>query len=71
MQSIAAVVIGGTSLLGGEGGVFGSVAGALILTLIVNGLNLLGVSSLAHSLITGLVIIIAVYFDIVLKRKVA
>lgn len=70
MQSIAAVVIGGTSLLGGEGGIIGSVAGALILTLIVNGLNLLGVSSLAHSLITGLVIIIAVYLDILLKRKI-
>jgi ribose transport system permease protein len=70
MQSIAAVVIGGTSLLGGEGGVIGSVMGALILTLIVNGLNLLGVSSLAHSLITGVVIIAAVYLDILLKRKV-
>lgn len=70
MQSIAAVVIGGTSLLGGEGGIGGSVVGALILTVIVYGLNLLGVSSLAHSLITGLVIIIAVYFDVILKRKV-
>jgi ribose transport system permease protein len=69
MQSIAAVVIGGTSLLGGEGGVIGSVVGALILTLIVNGLNLLGVSSLAHALITGSVIIIAVCLDIFLKRK--
>ena len=68
MQSIAAVVIGGTSLMGGEGSIPGTVIGALILTLVVNGLNLLGVSSMVHPLVTGAVILIAVFFDIVTRR---
>lgn len=69
MQAVASVVMGGTSLLGGEGGVIGSVIGALILNLIVNGLNLLGVSSFAHSLVTGLVIIGAVCMDISMQKS--
>jgi ribose transport system permease protein len=68
MQAIAAVVMGGTSLLGGEGGIPGTVIGALILTLVVNGLNLMGVSSMVHSIITGAVILIAVFFDIAMRK---
>lgn len=69
LQGIASVVMGGTSLGGGVGGVHGTVIGALILTLIVNGMNLLGISSLLHSIVTGVVIIGAVYFDQLSKKK--
>lgn len=69
LQGIASVVMGGTSLKGGVGGVQGTVIGALILTLIVNGMNLLGISSLLQSVVTGVVIIGAVYFDQLSKKK--
>ena len=63
LQTVAAVVIGGTSMLGGEGGVGGTIIGALILTVIVNIMNLLGVSSYAQPIVAGLVIIAMVLFD--------
>ncbi len=68
LLAIAAVVMGGTSMLGGEGGIPGTVIGALILILVVNGMNLLDVPALAHPLVTGAVILIAVFFDIVVKK---
>jgi len=68
LQAIAAVVMGGTSLMGGEGSISGTVIGALILTLVVNGLNLMGVSSMVHPLVTGAVILIAVFFDMVMRK---
>ena len=49
LQTVAAVVVGGTSMLGGEGGVLGTVVGALILTIIVNVMNLKGISSYAQA----------------------
>jgi ribose transport system permease protein len=66
--AIAAVVMGGSSLMGGEGGIPGTIIGALILTLVVNGLNLMGVSSMVHPLVTGGVILMAVFFDIVTRK---
>jgi len=69
LQTVAAVVIGGTSMLGGQGGVGGTVIGALILTIIVNIMNLKGVSSFAQPMIVGIVIIGMVLFDINTKRK--
>lgn len=69
LQTVAAVVIGGTSMLGGEGGVGGTVIGALILTIIVNIMNLKGVSSFAQPMVVGVVIIAMVLFDINTKRK--
>lgn len=63
MQTVAAAVIGGTSLNGGEGGVGGTVIGALILTIIVNVMNLLGITSNAQGLVIGIVIITMVAFD--------
>lgn len=68
MTAIAAIVIGGTSMSGGEGNVLGGILGVLILTLIVNAMNLLGVPSLAQSLVTGAVIVLAVLMDIQMKR---
>jgi len=69
LQTVAAVVIGGTSMLGGEGGVGGTVIGAMILTIIVNVMNLKGVSSFAQPMVVGIVIIAMVLFDINSKRK--
>ncbi|HKL79551.1 MAG TPA: ABC transporter permease [Mobilitalea sp.] len=69
LQTVAAVVIGGTSMLGGQGGVGGTVIGALILTIIVNVMNLKGVSSFAQPMVVGIVIIVMVLFDINTKRK--
>lgn len=69
LQTVAAVVIGGTSMLGGEGGVGGTVIGAMILTIIVNVMNLKGVSSFAQPMVVGIVIIAMVLFDINSKMK--
>lgn len=69
LQTVAAVVIGGTSMLGGEGGVGGTVIGALLLTIIVNVMNLLGISSFAQPMVVGAVIIAMVMFDAYTRIK--
>lgn len=69
LQTVAAVVIGGTSMLGGEGGVIGTVIGSLILTVIVNVMNLKGIPSFAQGLVVGIVIIAMVLFDTYTKRR--
>ena len=69
LDAIAAVVIGGTSLAGGEGGVGGTLIGALIMGVLRNGLNLLGVSSFLQQVVIGLVIVVAVLLDTLLKKK--
>ncbi|MCX6168139.1 MAG: ribose ABC transporter permease [Ignavibacteriales bacterium] len=69
LDAIAAVVIGGTSLLGGEGKLSGTLIGALIMGILRNGLNLLGVSSFIQQIVIGLVIICAVLIDMTLKKK--
>ncbi|ANZ99902.1 ribose ABC transporter permease [Carnobacterium divergens] len=63
MDAIAAVVLGGTSLSGGKGRIFGTLIGALIIGTLNNGLNLLGVSSFYQQIVKGIVIIIAVLLD--------
>ena len=60
LDAIAAVVIGGTSLMGGSGGAVGTVAGALLLAILSNVLNLVGVSPFDQQIVKGLVIIAAV-----------
>jgi ribose transport system permease protein len=57
LDTIAAVIIGGTSLFGGEGTLSGTFVGVVIMATILNGMNLLGIPSLWQSLITGLVIL--------------
>jgi ribose transport system permease protein len=69
LDAIAATVIGGTSLLGGEGSVVGALIGALIMGVLRNGLNLLDVSSFFQQVVIGGVIIGAVLIDISLKRR--
>lgn len=63
LDAIAATVIGGTSLSGGEGKLSGTIIGALIIAVLNNGLNLLNVSSYIQQIVIGLVIILAVTFD--------
>jgi len=69
LDAIAATVIGGTSLLGGEGTVVGTLIGALIMAVLRNGLNILGVSSFVQQVVIGSVIIAAVLIDMWLKRR--
>jgi ribose transport system permease protein len=69
LQAIAAVVIGGGSLRGGEGSVVGTLIGALIMGLLANGSDLLGISPYLQQAIIGAVIILAVSFDELRKRK--
>ena len=69
LDAIAATVIGGTSLLGGEGTVVGTLIGALIMAVLRNGLNLLGVPSFIQQVVIGSVIIAAVLVDMWLKRR--
>ena len=63
LDAIAAVVIGGTSLSGGEGKISGTIIGALIIGVISNGLNLMNVSPFYQLIVKGLVILIAVLVD--------
>ncbi|HMF95497.1 MAG TPA: hypothetical protein VKE96_14450 [Vicinamibacterales bacterium] len=69
LDAIAATVIGGTSLMGGEGTLAGTLVGALIMGVLRNGLNLLGVSSFLQQIVIGAVIVVAVLLDTMLKRK--
>lgn len=69
LQAIAAVVIGGGSLRGGEGTVMGTLVGAFIMGLLANGSDLLGISPYLQQAIIGAVIILAVTVDEVRKRK--
>lgn len=63
LPAIAAVCLGGTSLFGGIGGIVGTAVGSVILALIVNGMNLLGVQTLWQSAVMGTIILISVLAD--------
>jgi ribose transport system permease protein len=69
LDAIAATVIGGTSLMGGQGSVIGTLIGALIMGVLRNGLNLLGVSSFIQQVVIGAVIILAVLMDTAFKQQ--
>jgi ribose transport system permease protein len=68
LDAIAAVVIGGASLSGGIGGIGGTIVGVLIIGVLHNGLNLVGVSPFIQQIIVGAVIAIAVAFDSLRRR---
>jgi fructose transport system permease protein len=69
LDSITAVVLGGTSLFGGRGVVLGTLLGALIVGVIRNGLQLIGVPSIYQILITGILVILAVTVDQISRRR--
>ncbi|WP_205471653.1 ABC transporter permease [Nocardioides sp. SYSU D00038] len=69
LQAIAAVVIGGTSLSGGKGTILGTVIGALIISVLNNGLQLLSIAQEWQSVILGVVILVAVYADMARKKE--
>lgn len=69
LDAIAAVVIGGTSLAGGSGTIGGTIIGALIIGVLNNGMSLLGVSTFYQLIIKGFIIILAVWFDVLQKKK--
>lgn len=69
LDAIAAVVIGGTSLAGGTGTVLGTIIGAFIMSVLTNGLRILNVAQEWQTVLTGAIIILAVYADILRRRK--
>jgi fructose transport system permease protein len=69
LDSITAVVLGGTSLFGGRGNVIGTLIGALIVGIFRNGLQLIGVASIYQILITGILVILAVSVDQLTHRR--
>ena len=71
MEAVAAVVIGGTSISGGEGGILGTLIGAVTVAVIRNGLVLLGVQSYFTQIVVGAIIVFAVALDITRKRIAA
>ncbi len=69
LEAIAAVVIGGTSLSGGKGTILGTVIGALIMSVLTNGLRILSVPQEWQTVVVGAVILIAVYADVLRNKK--
>jgi ribose transport system permease protein len=70
LQAIAAVVIGGTSLTGGTGSIVGTIIGALIISVLNNGLQIMQIAQEWQNVILGVVILVAVYADMARKRTV-
>lgn len=68
LDAIAACIIGGASFMGGSGSIWGTLIGAMIISVLRNGLNLLGVSADLQTVSIGLVIIAAVYVDVLRRR---
>lgn len=69
LDAIAAAVLGGTSLTGGRGTVMGTFIGALIIAVVNNGMNLLGIEYYFQNIVKGLIIIAAVYIDVRSKSQ--
>jgi len=68
LYAVASAVIGGTSLAGGEGIISGTLIGALVIGVLRNGLNLMGVSAFVQEILIGVVIILAVFADRIKRR---
>ena len=69
LDAIAAVVIGGTSLSGGEGRILGTIIGAFIISMLINGLRIMSVPQEWQMVVTGAIVILAVYLDIMRRRR--
>jgi ribose transport system permease protein len=68
LDAIAAVILGGTSLFGGRGSIWGSLLGAVLITMIRNGMNLLEISQFKQMMAIGAVVIIAVWIDVIRRQ---
>lgn len=71
LTAIAAVCLGGTSLFGGAGGITGTAIGSLILALVVNGMNMLGIATFWQAFAMGSIVILAVLADVSFKRRMS
>jgi ribose transport system permease protein len=71
LTAIAAVCLGGTSLFGGAGGIVGTAIGSLILALVVNGMNMLGIATFWQAFAMGSIVILAVLADVSFKRRMS
>ncbi len=69
LNAIAAAVIGGASMMGGSGSVVGTIVGALIMAVLSNGFTLVGFNTFFQQLAIGVVLIFAVYFDVLQRRR--
>lgn len=69
LEAIAACVIGGTSLMGGEGKIFGAIVGSLIMASLLNGMSVMNMPIFWQFIIRGMVLILAVYVDVLSKKK--
>jgi ribose transport system permease protein len=69
LDAIAAAVIGGTSLSGGEGTMLGTIIGAFIISTLTNGLRILSVPQEWQTVVTGAIVVLAVYLDILRRRQ--
>lgn len=71
LEAVCATVIGGSSIMGGEGSIVGSAIGAMVVMILRNGMVLLGVSTYWQQLIIGTVLVVAVIFDVMRKKAEA
>ncbi|MHA7292409.1 ABC transporter permease [Arthrobacter sp. HLT1-21] len=69
LQAIAAVIIGGTSLMGGRGSILGTLIGALIMSVLINGLRIMSVQTEWQNVVVGVVILVAVFTDSLRRRR--
>jgi ribose transport system permease protein len=69
LPALAAVCIGGTSLFGGEGSIGGTILGAIIMSLVINGMNMLGMTSFWQSFAVGTIVIFSVLIDQIRAMK--
>jgi len=69
LDAIAAVILGGTSLFGGRGSIWGSLLGAILITMVRNGMNLMEISQFKQMMAIGAVVIIAVWIDVVRRKR--
>ena len=69
LQAIAAVIIGGTSLLGGRGSILGTLIGALIMSVLINGLRIMAIQTEWQTVVVGVVVLVAVFADNLRRRR--
>jgi ribose transport system permease protein len=69
LTAISAAILGGTSIFGGEGAVWRAVLGVLLLAMIGNGFNLLGIDTTYQAIVQGALILVAVAADQLLRRR--